>query len=62
MRDIVFHTQWCAILSMVAVQWPNFVCAFDEPAFFVMNLKLIENRLNNRSLASSSGMVYSHVQ
>ncbi|KAF5371263.1 hypothetical protein D9758_004142 [Tetrapyrgos nigripes] len=25
MRDIIFHTQWCAILSMVAVQWPTFV-------------------------------------
>ena len=27
MRDIIFHTQWCAALSMVAVQWPVFVCA-----------------------------------
>ncbi|EEB91193.1 hypothetical protein MPER_10486, partial [Moniliophthora perniciosa FA553] len=25
MRDIMFHTQWCAVLSMVAVQWPTFV-------------------------------------
>ncbi|KAG7097414.1 hypothetical protein E1B28_004761 [Marasmius oreades] len=25
MRDIMFHTQWCAALSMVAVQWPSFV-------------------------------------
>ncbi|KAK7470177.1 hypothetical protein VKT23_001615 [Stygiomarasmius scandens] len=25
MRDIIFHTQWCAVLSMVAVQWPSFV-------------------------------------
>ena len=33
MRDIVFHTQWCAILCMVAVQWPDSVCASDEPAF-----------------------------
>ncbi|TBU33070.1 hypothetical protein BD311DRAFT_652998 [Dichomitus squalens] len=24
LRDIVFHTQWCAVLSMVAVQWPMF--------------------------------------
>ncbi|KAH9943196.1 uncharacterized protein BXZ73DRAFT_40772 [Epithele typhae] len=24
MRDIIFHTQWCAALSMVAVQWPMF--------------------------------------
>ncbi|KDQ64151.1 hypothetical protein JAAARDRAFT_166156 [Jaapia argillacea MUCL 33604] len=24
-RDIMFHTQWCAALSMVAVQWPAFV-------------------------------------
>ncbi|KAF9266234.1 hypothetical protein L218DRAFT_897250 [Marasmius fiardii PR-910] len=25
MRDIMFHTQWCAALSMVAVQWPSFI-------------------------------------
>ncbi|OCH94267.1 hypothetical protein OBBRIDRAFT_723169 [Obba rivulosa] len=25
LRDIIFHTQWCAALSMVAVQWPTFV-------------------------------------
>ncbi|EIW76183.1 hypothetical protein CONPUDRAFT_110955 [Coniophora puteana RWD-64-598 SS2] len=25
MRDIIFHTQWAAALSMVAVQWPPFV-------------------------------------
>lgn len=26
MRDIFFHTQWCAAVGMVAVQWPQFVC------------------------------------
>ncbi|KZT29427.1 hypothetical protein NEOLEDRAFT_1238857 [Neolentinus lepideus HHB14362 ss-1] len=25
MRDIIFHTQWCAALAMVAVEWPSFV-------------------------------------
>ncbi|KAJ4478997.1 hypothetical protein J3R30DRAFT_3473201 [Lentinula aciculospora] len=25
MRDLIFHAQWCAALSMVAVQWPSFV-------------------------------------
>ncbi|KAI0248726.1 hypothetical protein BJV78DRAFT_1378873 [Lactifluus subvellereus] len=25
MRDIFFHTQWCAALAMVAVQWPEFI-------------------------------------
>ncbi|ETW84113.1 hypothetical protein HETIRDRAFT_34584 [Heterobasidion irregulare TC 32-1] len=25
MRDIFFHTQWCAALAMIAVQWPNFI-------------------------------------
>ncbi|KAF9450173.1 hypothetical protein P691DRAFT_665912 [Macrolepiota fuliginosa MF-IS2] len=25
MRDVIFHTQWCAALAMVAVQWPPFV-------------------------------------
>ncbi|KZS97792.1 hypothetical protein SISNIDRAFT_493081 [Sistotremastrum niveocremeum HHB9708] len=24
MRDVIFHTQWCAGLGMVAVQWPLF--------------------------------------
>ncbi|KAF5333550.1 hypothetical protein D9611_002728 [Ephemerocybe angulata] len=24
MRDVVFHTQWCALLGMVAVEWPQF--------------------------------------
>lgn len=26
LRDIVFHSQWCASLGMVAVRWPQFVC------------------------------------
>ena len=26
LRDIVFHSQWCAALAMVAVRWPQFVC------------------------------------
>ncbi|KAF8806230.1 hypothetical protein BYT27DRAFT_7141837 [Phlegmacium glaucopus] len=25
MRDVIFHTQWCATLAMVAVEWPQFV-------------------------------------
>ncbi|KAF7317221.1 TRP domain-containing protein [Mycena chlorophos] len=25
LRDVLFHTQWCAALAMVAVQWPAFV-------------------------------------
>ncbi|KDQ20518.1 hypothetical protein BOTBODRAFT_310057 [Botryobasidium botryosum FD-172 SS1] len=24
-RDIIFHTQWCASLAMIAVQWPTFI-------------------------------------
>lgn len=28
MRDIIFHTQWCAALSMVAVEWPAFACEY----------------------------------
>lgn len=26
LRDVVFHSQWCAALGMVAVRWPQFVC------------------------------------
>lgn len=26
LRDIIFHTQWCAALAMVAVEWPQFAC------------------------------------
>ncbi|KAG5648736.1 hypothetical protein DXG03_000083 [Asterophora parasitica] len=25
MRDVLFHTQWCAVLAMVAVEWPPFI-------------------------------------
>ncbi|THU88926.1 hypothetical protein K435DRAFT_729542, partial [Dendrothele bispora CBS 962.96] len=25
MRDIIFHTQWCATLAMISVQWPTFI-------------------------------------
>ncbi|KAF8076772.1 hypothetical protein FPV67DRAFT_1472632 [Lyophyllum atratum] len=25
LRDIMFHTQWCAVLAMVAVEWPPFI-------------------------------------
>ena len=28
MRDVFFHTQWCATLAMVAVQWPEFICEY----------------------------------
>ena len=28
MRDVIFHTQWCAVLAMVAVEWPQFVCMY----------------------------------
>lgn len=31
MRDIIFHTQWCSVLAMVAVQWPPFVCKSLDP-------------------------------
>jgi hypothetical protein len=31
MRDVFFHTQWCAALAMVAVQWPEFIC--NHPFF-----------------------------
>ncbi|KAF8231414.1 hypothetical protein L208DRAFT_1399050 [Tricholoma matsutake] len=24
LRDVIFHTQWCAVLAMVAVDWPEF--------------------------------------
>ncbi|CAA7258525.1 unnamed protein product [Cyclocybe aegerita] len=25
LRDVIFHTQWCTVLAMVAVEWPQFV-------------------------------------
>lgn len=30
LRDIVFHTQWCAALAMIAVQWPPFICQWQS--------------------------------
>ena len=26
LRDVIFHSQWCAALAMVAVRWPQFAC------------------------------------
>jgi hypothetical protein len=31
MRDVFFHTQSCATLAMVAVQWPEFICEYVFP-------------------------------
>jgi len=31
LRDVIFHTQWCAALAMVAVQWPSFICELFLP-------------------------------
>ncbi|KAF8524760.1 hypothetical protein JB92DRAFT_3109283 [Gautieria morchelliformis] len=28
MRDVLFHTQWCALLGMLTVQWPRFAYPF----------------------------------
>jgi len=30
LRDIMVHTQWCAALAMIAVQWPPFVCMSSQ--------------------------------
>ena len=35
MRDIFFHSQWCAALAMVAVEWPGFACEF-HPFYFII--------------------------
>ena len=34
MRDIFFHSQWCAALAMVAVEWPEFACE-SHPYHFI---------------------------
>ena len=38
MRDVIFHTQWCALLATVAVEWPQFVCMLtpSTPSIFVI--------------------------
>lgn len=33
LRDVLFHTQWCAAVAMVAVQWPPFICASGSISF-----------------------------
>ena len=33
LRDVIFHTQWCAALAMVAVQWPQFICMCLWPIY-----------------------------
>ncbi|KAG2013149.1 membrane protein [Coprinopsis cinerea AmutBmut pab1-1] len=46
MRDVIFHTQWCALLGMVAVEWPQFIyplltqTAWSTLAF---NVSLVDN-------------------
>ena len=42
LRDIVFHTQWCAALSMVAVQWPMFTCKRDGFGFVICGFALTQ--------------------
>ncbi|KAG8966023.1 hypothetical protein FRC03_012666 [Tulasnella sp. 419] len=45
MRDIIFHTQWCATLAMVAVQWPGFtypILRNTAWATLVYNVTLIQ--------------------
>lgn len=41
MRDVIFHTQWCATLAMVALEWPQFICMYFEAAIiFTINFFL----------------------
>ncbi|KAJ7584349.1 hypothetical protein C8J56DRAFT_1005041 [Mycena floridula] len=50
MRDIMFHTQWCAVLGMVAVQWPRFVYPLltrTAWAALVYNVTLIPDAANH---------------
>ncbi|KAG9051029.1 hypothetical protein FS837_000137 [Tulasnella sp. UAMH 9824] len=45
LRDIIFHTQWCAGLAMVAVQWPGFTYPILRNAAWatlVYNVTLIQ--------------------
>lgn len=37
MRDIVFHSQWCAAVAMVAVEWPGFACQFHSCCFMTLH-------------------------
>ncbi|KAG9317716.1 hypothetical protein JVU11DRAFT_1930 [Chiua virens] len=46
LRDIMMHTQWCAALSMVAVQWPPFIYPLLSQtswATLTYNITLIPN-------------------
>lgn len=55
MRDVIFHTQWCAGLGMVAVQWPLFSCKLSGLAVFLVLIVF-------RPCIGTSSMVYSHIQ
>lgn len=39
-RDVIFHTQWCAILAMVAVEWPQFICTLLLEFFTIFSHSL----------------------
>jgi len=58
MRDIVFHSQWCAALAMVAVQWPNFVCKL----YLLMTSNPQQLKVIIRPFVSADSMVDSILQ
>lgn len=58
MRDIIFHTQWCAGLAMVAVQWPGFAC---KSHFAVSSTNAVA-QLKCRSHFEKCGMGYVDLQ
>ncbi|KAG9016937.1 hypothetical protein FRB93_009467 [Tulasnella sp. JGI-2019a] len=58
MRDIIFHTQWCAGLAMVAVQWPNFIYPILRNtawATLVYNVTVIQGRSEHWDSVDTSG-------
>lgn len=57
MRDILFHTQWCAALAMVAVQWPVFVCEFGT---FYCHTRLCLFQISDPLLAQTAWATLSY--
>jgi hypothetical protein len=59
MRDVFFHTQWCAALAMVAVQWPEFIC---NHTFFALSTQLPFLTFIFRPHSHADGVVHSLLQ
>lgn len=56
MRDIIFHSQWCAALAMVSVDWPGFACT----SYFIILMCTISHSNADPILAQTAWATLSY--